>query len=262
MIFYLCYLMIEWQGRNFVRRKTSYNLTGIQHFYKYFQFTILFKDGGKRFRYLFCFKLRAYFRCNDENCTYWILMHSKKPVYDSVSFFFLYGFKIQMFFIFCGLIYYLIKTFISFASSFIFRSNNAYFIQYYFSIMSFTYNNNNFWMLYQQEQEQTFSGVIQDSLCFQNKIGFRWLLLVSSSGMFLSSFVKMAVFEGIIKDSSDIFLSDNSFPLIRLFKASTCFLYFFSNLRSLVISIIRTFTLILRNFLFSIICKSPVMIYP
>ena len=141
MIFYLCYLMIEWQGQNFVRRKTSYNLMRIQQFYKYFQFSILLKDSGKRFRYLYCFKLRAYFRCSDETCTYWILMHFENPVHDSLSFFFLCGFKIQMFIIFCIFIYYLIKTFISFTLRFIFRSINTYFIQYFFSIIPLTYNN-------------------------------------------------------------------------------------------------------------------------
>ena len=35
------------------------------------------KDIGNRFRNLFC---RAYFRWNDETCTYSIPMHFKKPV--------------------------------------------------------------------------------------------------------------------------------------------------------------------------------------
>ena len=41
------------------------------------------KDIGKRFSNLFC---SAYFRCNNEMCTCWILVHFRNPVHDGSAF--------------------------------------------------------------------------------------------------------------------------------------------------------------------------------
>ena len=59
------------------------------------------------------------------------------------------------------------------------------------------------------------------------------LILVLSFENFLSTFTKMADYHGI-KDSLDIFLSDNNFPLITLSKTSLMLSLLFSNLWSLV----------------------------
>ena len=70
------------------------------------------------------------------------------------------------------------------------------------------------------------------STCFRT--GFTGFNSSLKFEIFLSNFGKMADFQGI-KDSSDIFLSGNSFPLIRLSKPSTMLsLLFFPNLLSLV----------------------------
>ena len=53
------------------------------------------------------------------------------------------------------------------------------------------------------------------SICFRIGFDFDGLILVLSFESFLSTFVKMADFQAI-KDSSDIFLSDKNFPLVRL----------------------------------------------
>ena len=67
------------------------------------------------------------------------------------------------------------------------------------------------------------------SICFRIELDLNSLIMVLSVETFLSAFVKMEDFQGI-KDSSDIFLSDNSFILIRFFKPSTMFSLLFSNL--------------------------------
>ena len=58
------------------------------------------------------------------------------------------------------------------------------------------------------------------SICFRIGLDFDGLILVLSFENFLSTFFKMAEFQGI-KGSSDIFLSYNNFLLIRLSKPST-----------------------------------------
>ena len=78
-----------------------------------------------KFRNLFC---RAYFRCNDETCN-WFLTR-RNPMLD--RFFFLCDFKIRMFSIICAFICYLITTFISAAVNSM--SSNAYLIRYHFNI--------------------------------------------------------------------------------------------------------------------------------
>ena len=49
------------------------------------------------------------------------------------------------------------------------------------------------------------------SICFRIGFDSNGLILVLSFEIFLSTFVKMADFQGI-KDSPDIFLSDNNLP--------------------------------------------------
>ena len=53
------------------------------------------------------------------------------------------------------------------------------------------------------------------SICFRIGLDLDGLILVLSFRIFLSTFVKIADFQGI-KDSSDIFLSDNNFPFSQI----------------------------------------------
>ena len=75
-------------------------------------------------------------------------------------FLFFYHFKTQTFSRLCVFIYYLMKTFISFAVSVISMSNNTYFNQYPFNIIPFTYNRNVFGCFINRNK-------VQDSLLFQ-----------------------------------------------------------------------------------------------
>ena len=85
-------------------------------------------------------------------------------------------------------------------------------------------------MLYQQEQGA--SRQLMTSIYFRVGLDLDGLILVLSFEIFLPTFVKMGDFQGI-KDSSDIFLSDKNFPLIRLSKPSTMLSLLFYNLWSL-----------------------------
>ena len=151
-------------------------------------------------------------------------------------FFFLWDLKTQKFSIFCVSIYYRITNVISFAVSVLFMSNNAYFIQYNFNIIPFTYNSNIAGCLIQlQIRANPFwstSGQLMKSIYFRISLGLDGLILVWSSDEFSSTFVKMANFQSI-KNSWDIFLSDN-FSLIRLPNSSAMFSLIFYNFWSLV----------------------------
>ena len=84
-------------------------------------------------------------------------------------------------------------------------SNNAYFVQYYFNIIPFTYNSYldalsigtriNFFL--------SASRQLMTSICFRIGLNLDVLILVLSFEIFLSTYVEMADFQGV-KDSSDI----------------------------------------------------------
>ena len=57
------------------------------------------------------------------------------------------------------------------------------------------------------------------SIYFRRELDLNSLTLVLKSEIFLSTFVEMADFQSI-KDSTDIFLSTDNFPLMRLSKPS------------------------------------------
>ena len=119
-------------------------------------------------------------------------------------------------------------------------------------------------MLYQKEQKKFLESfkTTYDVSFFKIRLDLDGLVLVLSFEKFLSSFVKMADFQSI-KDSSDIFLSDNSLHLIRLSKFSMMysFFFFFSNWWSLVPC---NWDLYLKSYqvLFMVICKSLGMMCP
>ena len=98
------------------------------------------------------------------------------------------------------------------------------------------------------------------SIYFRIRLDTDGIILILSFEVSLSTFIKMADFHGI-KDSSDIFLPNNNFPLIQFSKPSAIFsLLFFqfmifgSQTGSLII--------ILRSFSFLITRKSPVVMFP
>ena len=80
------------------------------------------------------------------------------------------------------------------------------------------------------------------SICFRIGLDLDDLIQVLSFEFFLSTFAKTADCQ-VIKDSSNIFLSDNNFHLIRLSKPSRMLsLLFFSNISSLCFPIITSFS--------------------
>ena len=98
------------------------------------------------------------------------------------------------------------------------------------------------------------------SICFRIRLDIDGIILVSSFEVSLSTFVKMADFHAI-KDSSDIFLPDNNFPLIQFSKPSTIFsLLFFQFM--IFGSQTGSLLIILQSFLFLITRKSPVIMFP
>ena len=134
-------------------------------------------------------------------------------------------------------------TFISFAISVLSMLNNAYFIQYHFKIILLHITAILLDALPIGTRAKFFwsaSRELMRSVCFRIGLDLDDLILVLIFGNFLSTFVKMANFQGI-KDFSDIFLSDNNFPLIRLSKPSTTF-------SLLWFPVIRTFTCNLMKF--------------
>ena len=87
-----------------------------------------------------------------------------------------------------------------------------------FNIIPFTYNSNaDRWFVNRNNSKHFLEcfKTAYDVNLFQNKIRFRWFNSSFKLWNSLSTFVKMADFQGI-KDSSDMFLSDNNFPKPRL----------------------------------------------
>ena len=170
----------------------------------WWEFSIFIKTFVLRFINLFC---RAYFKGNGETCTFWILMHFRNTVHDWYCFFFFfYNFKTQKFSIFCIFICYLITTFISFVLIVMSMPNNAFFIQYHFNSIPLH-------VIAALLDALTIGTIeLMTSICFSIGLVSDGFILVLSFDIFLSAFAKMTDFQGN-KDSSDIFLSDDRFPL-------------------------------------------------
>ena len=106
-------------------------------------------------------------------------------------------------------------------------SNNVYFIHYHFNIIPFKCNSNIVGCFINRRRKNLFwstSRQIMMSISF--KMILHNLILVFSFETFFSTFVKMTDFQGV-KDFSDIFLSDNNFPLTRLSMPSKMLSLFF-----------------------------------
>ena len=128
----------------------------------------------------------------------------------------------------CIFIYYLMTTYINFAVSVILMSNNGYFVQYHFNIIPFTYNSNIVGCFTNRSKNKLFmsaSRQLMTSICFRIGLDLDVLIPVLSFEVSWSTFHKMADFQGI-KDSSDIFLSDNNLSLIRLYVRCQMISYF------------------------------------
>ena len=128
---------------------------------------------------------------------------------------FYFGCKSQAFSIFCIFIYYPITTFISFALSVIYLSNNAYLIQYHFKLIPFSYKSNIIECFINRNENnflQCFK-LAYDANWFQKRTEFERFNSGFNLGHFFVNFVKMADLGS--KDSSDISLLDNNFHLIR-----------------------------------------------
>ena len=124
-------------------------------------------------------------------------------------------------------------------------SNNSCFIQYYFSIIPFTYNSNIVECFTNRNKNKLlWSASIQfmTSICFRIGLNLNGLTLALSFEIFQSIFFKATDFQGI-KDSSLIFLKipTSNFPLIRLSRSN------FFPINGLWFIIIKTSTYNLTN---------------
>ena len=126
-------------------------------------------------------------------------------------------------------------------------SNNACFIQYYFSIIPFAYNSNIAECLTNRNKNKLFVecfNTIYDVNLFQNRIKSKWFNSSFNLRNFSVNLVRQKVtdFQGI-KDFSLIFfkIPPNNFPLIRLSRSD------FFPINGLWFIIIKTFTYNLTN---------------
>ena len=120
-------------------------------------------------------------------------------------------------------------------------SNNSCFIQCHFKIIPFTHNSNIITCFINRSKNKHFWSASRHLMTlsrFRVGLNLDGLFLVLSFQTFFQPLFKMADFQGI-KDSSDIFLSYNNFPLIRLSKSSTMLSVF--SIYVLWFPIIRTF---------------------
>ena len=107
--------------------------------------------------------------------------------------------------------------------------------------------------------------MLQDNLWRQFVSEQNWktdkLDLVFSFEVFFSTFVKMADFQ-VIKNSSDISLFDSNCPLLRSSKPSTMLSLFSFQFIVFGSLLLRPILIILWRFLFLIIRKSTLRMYP